>query len=502
MSPNDQSFEEELKSAFLEEAAEILSEAEADFLRLETAADEELWEKISRVAHNLKGGARTAGLEKLADCMHALETVLQRLHKGESTLDAGAVGRLLAVRDRVFAEVVAARSGQRKEMALADVEATLKNWDSSPAELKGTDSANFESDSIRIEMKRIEKLVNDVGELVVLTNALRDAVENDVKAKPILDAWRATLRETQDLALSLRMIPARGLFRRAKRVAHDAAAKLGKICEVEISGEELEVDKLIVDRLSDPLMHLMNNAVDHGIAKQGKIFLSAQYRGNRVEIECRDDGRGIDETAVKKRALERGLIKSNQALSQRECFELLFAPGFSTAQTVSAISGRGVGLDVVRSAVESLGGTIGIESAPGKGTTFRLSLAMNLAILDAAVVEAEGVRWLVPMSHIEEVIAIENETKEIRHRGFAWKTVRLKGKERKSASRVALLVQGRQRWACLADEITGPQSVVVRPLGKELSRLPGITGGAVLPDGRPALVMDLPVWAESAGRPA
>jgi two-component system chemotaxis sensor kinase CheA len=325
------------------------------------------------------------------------------------------------------------------------------------------------------------------------------------------------VRELQDLAMSMRMVPLRGAFQKVARLVRDLAHKSGKSIEFIAEGEETEIDRNMVDVLSDPLIHMIRNAIDHGIespeerAAQGKmqtgtIRLAAYHSGGNVVIELQDDGRGLDREKIIERAVSKGLIESDKNLSDIEVFRRIFLPGFSTSDKVTEISGRGVGMDVVKQSVEALHGHIDLTSEPGKGCTFFVRLPLTLAITDGMLVKVGSERYIIPTINIHlsfkpersalwtvagrgEMVMLREELMPVfrLHRLFG-----IDNAVSDPTSGLLVVVGERmQRCALLVDELLGQQQVVAKSLGKNMTKVQGIAGGAILGDGRVGLIIDV-----------
>lgn len=437
-----ESFDAELRAAFVEEAREILAAVEVCLLDVEAkAATGETWEELARAAHNLKGSARAVGLEAVASLAHEFETALGALKAGQ-----GNVGNLLRLRDELLELVDPKTPG----------------------------------DSVRVSVSRLNDLVNVLEDL--LTTVDRSSAAEVKKS----------LRLARDTALSLRMVPVQSLFRKMDRVVREVSAQLGKQVELNLEGGDTELDKAIVEEIQDPVMHLVHNALDHGIDGKGTVTLRAFPKGSKFILECRDDGRGIDKARVRARAEKLGWVKAGEVLSEAELFSFLLRPGFSTAEKVTAVSGRGIGMDVVKETVSRLKGSLAIESEAGKGTVFRLTLPLFISLVDGWVVGAGGRRYVIPLSQVEGVTRAEKGTPHFDD---------LLGRKTTGPARElpALRVrQGMKSISVAVDELIGPQSLVSHPFGKELQGIPGLSGGALLPDGGLALIVNFETVPERA----
>lgn len=381
--------------------------------------------------------------------------------------------------------------------------------------------------TVRVDLARVDRLINLVGELVISQSVLSQSVaEAGGAAAEGLDAMRQLTREIQESVLAIRAQPVKPLFQRMARVVRDAAAATGKDVELATAGELTEVDKTVIERLADPLTHMIRNAIDHGLERPetrraagkpatGTVRLSAEHRSGRVLIEIADDGAGIDRARVRSIAVERGLIGPEASLTEAEIDGLLFLPGFSTARAVSDISGRGVGMDVVKRSIAALGGRIAIASAPGQGTSFSISLPLTLAILDGMVVRAGGETVVVPLAAILEML--KPEPGQLHRLGERGLLVQVRGEflpvidvagrlgfraAARSTAGVMLVVEtsdGEQR-ALAVDAIEDQRQVVMKPLGSGWGAVSGVAAATILGNGRVALVLDTDALVEGAGR--
>lgn len=383
--------------------------------------------------------------------------------------------------------------------------------------------------TVRVDLARVDRLINLVGELVISQSVLSQSVaEGGSAAAEGLDALRQLTREIQESVLAIRAQPLKPLFQRMARVVRDAAASTGKAVELVTSGELTEVDKTVIERLADPLTHMIRNAVDHGLerpearraagkATPGTVRLSAEHRSGRVLIEIADDGAGIDRARVRAIAVERGLIPAEASLTEAEIDGMLFLPGFSTAPKVSDISGRGVGMDVVRQSIAALGGRIAIASTPGQGTTFSISLPLTLAILDGMVVRAGGETVVVPLAVILEMLKpAPGQLHRIGERGLV---VQVRGEflpvidvgERlgfrpcqPGGGGVVLVIEASdgERRALVVDAIEEQRQVVMKGLGSGWDPVEGVAAATILGNGRVALVLDTDALVDGPnGRP-
>lgn len=386
--------------------------------------------------------------------------------------------------------------------------------------------------TVRVDTARLDALMNLVGELVLVRNRLKDlrAREADpaLFARPVAELDFIT-RGLQNAVMQVRMQPVGKVFARFPKIARDVARGLGKQVEVELQGEDTDLDKNLVEALADPLVHMVRNSVDHGIEMPeervrrgkpaaGKLLLSAQQQGDSIAITVRDDGGGIDAERVRTKAVEKGLLDPIDAaqLSSDECLQLVFLPGFSTKEQVSDLSGRGVGMDVVNSRIRALGGSVRIESELGVGSTVRIRVPLTLAILSALMVSANGRRYALPLAPVLDVFALEPGAAETLDRWdvvltrrdtlrLVWLDPWLARAEDDRRRHVVVAQVGDERYGFVVGEVRGREEIVIKPLGPSLRGTPGISSATVLPDGRVALILDfaglVEAWKRRIARP-
>ena len=377
--------------------------------------------------------------------------------------------------------------------------------------------------SLRVNSEKLDQLVNLVGELVTVQARLSQFVaQNDDPA--LVGIGEEVERLTWDLRdqiLNIRMLPIGSTFGKFQRLARDLARELGKDVALVTTGAETELDKTVIERLDDPLVHLLRNAIDHGIESperrlaagkpaQGTVILSATHAGAYVLIEVRDDGAGLDREAIRRRALEQGLWSESGEYGDRELFTLIATPGFSTAGKVTSVSGRGVGMDAVRQAIEGLRGTVELSSRPGAGTTFTIRLPLTLAIIDGLLVNISGESYVFPMAMVEECVELHRPAagKERRRnmatvRGELVPYVDLREHfdihgEVPDIQQIVIADLDGQRIGFVVDYVVGEHQTVIKNLGQLYKEVRGISGATILGDGRVALIADLPALSQFA----
>jgi two-component system chemotaxis sensor kinase CheA len=406
------------------------------------------------------------------------------------------------------------------EPSLPQVQATASTAVSAAANNSATASSSADA-TIRVRTDRLDRLIDMVGELVIAQSMIAgdDGFSNGAQHELLRKVTHAgkIVRELQDLSMSMRMVPLRSTFQKLARVVRDTATKAGKTVQFVTEGDEVEIDRTMVDRLGDPLVHMVRNAVDHGVEPPhertangkpslGVVRLHAYHASGNVVVELIDDGRGLHRDKIVKKAIEKGLIESDKGMTDSEVFTLIFAPGFSTAEKVTDISGRGVGMDVVRRNLEAIRGRIDITSVPGKGTTFAIRLPLTLAVTDGMLVKVGGERFIVPLTHIHMsfrpepsmLSTVVGKGEMVLLRGELMPVVRLhrlfdvpNAVESPLEGLLMIVGDGHKRTALLVDELLGQQQVVAKALGDGLGKVEGVSGGAILGDGRVGLILDV-----------
>ncbi len=381
------------------------------------------------------------------------------------------------------------------------------------------ESSAYSIDSIKITTQRLDMLMDAVGELVIAQSML----ENDPDILGLkrsettrnLNTIRKITRELQKLSMSMRMVTIQSTFQAMERLVRDLAHNQNKSIEVSVSGEHTELDRNIVDAMYNPLIHLVRNAVGHGIEQpnirkekgkqpKGKISFNAYHRGGNIVIEIKDDGQGLQREKILQKGINQGLIEATQEYSNDAIYQLIFMPGFTTAEVIDEVSGRGVGLDVVKKSVEKLRGRIEIFTEVNQGTTFRLTLPLTLAIIEGMLIRLNDNRYIIPLINIEEFVQITDEQlsnvmkqgKLLLLRGSTLpvfdleKLLQNQSAETKRAIGVVVSYENK-RYCFLVDELLGQQQVVIKSLGSDFQHMVGVSGAAILGDGRVGLILDV-----------
>lgn len=417
-------------------------------------------------------------------------------------------------------EVTLPLTGEAVPEAGPDITPVVVSRTPAPAAAKEPARA-ADASSVRVETAKLDHLMNMVGEIVIAQSLIRHnpvlALATDSRLLGDLSQLARVTAEVQRATMSMRMIPIGQLFQRIERVIRDLSRKGGKHVILETAGTETEIDKTVAEELADPLLHMVRNSVDHGIelpadrvaagkSQEARIRLSASHQGGQIVIEISDDGRGLDGARIRRKAEERELIQPGAPLTDSEVYQLIFEPGFSTAEKITELSGRGVGMDVVRRNVEKLRGRIETSSVPGNGTTFLLKLPLTLAIIDGLVVQVGQHSYIIPLSGVREIFrpkpdtlfTIEGRDEVVMVRKELMAMVRLHERLKveprithPSEGLLVVLESENKRFCLLVDDLLGKQEVVIKGLGEAFKDAPGVSGCAVLGDGQVGLILDI-----------
>jgi two-component system chemotaxis sensor kinase CheA len=503
---------DDLLATFAADAADDIAALEAGLLALEESPDDaETRHELLRHAHTLKGNASIVGLQALTAFAHAYEERLEHLEDADSALIA-----LLLRGVDVFRRLI-----EHDELTEADRElmSALQPGASVRPAIENAAAAHAGGASqrkhIRVGAEKLNRMLDLAGEIAIARGrvrqmlAVRDAASFDalIEVERQIDQLQA---ELQELIMRARMVPVGPMFRQYARTVRDLAALHGKNARLTTTGDDVEIDTTAVELLRDPITHMIRNAIDHGIEPSservakgkpavGQIALAARHEAGAIIIRISDDGAGLDRRAIAARARKLGV--DSERLTEGEVHRLIFEPGFTTSEEVTDLSGRGVGMDVVRRGIEALRGTIGIETGEGKGTTFTVRLPLMLAVIEGFGVAAGEETWIVPMEHVVECLELPAD--EPRHeltgilllRDEVVPYVRLGklfGSGAATAERENVLVvqHGTQRAGLVVDELFGSGQAVIKPLGNYFAEVPGIAGSSVLGNGRVALILD------------
>ncbi|MCX8156381.1 MAG: chemotaxis protein CheW [Verrucomicrobiae bacterium] len=572
----------ELIREFIAEGREHLAQVEADLVALEkNPQDRDILSRIFRAVHTIKGASGFLGLKKLEALTHAGENLLSRLRDGRMAVNQEITTLLLNLVD-TLQQALGMIEAQGHDAALQHTPLTLKinrllqnqpapaadaapksapeHPTPSPAPAPGagageqthpnpgpvphkeseaapavapaaSTTASVAESHVRVDVGLLDRLMNLVGELVLARNQILQLSDHSEHTQLNTVAQRLNLvtTELQEEVMKTRLQPIQNAWNKLPRVVRDTAMALGRQVQLELIGQDTELDRAIIEAIKDPMLHLVRNALDHGLEppaerkaagkpETGHLTLRAFHEGGQVNIEVTDDGRGIQPAKVKAKALEKGLITAEQAhrMTDREAFHLLFLPGFSTAEKVTNVSGRGVGMDVVKTNIEKLGGSVDVESTPGQGTTVKIKIPLTLAIIPALLVTCGSQRYAVPQVNLVELVRVEAEQRRRQIEEIMGAPVcRLRGRllplvylsrvfhippamDDQGAVNIVVLQADNQQFGLVVDCINDTCEIVVKPLGKHLKRIPVFAGATVLGDGTVALILDVLGLAQHA----
>jgi len=547
---------EEFHAAFFEEVSEHLTGLEDGLLQLESRPeDAELIHGIFRAAHSIKGTGGALGFTEVAGFTHHVETVLDQMRQRQLSTTSERIELLLKATDALSCLIDSAKDGSAAPENLDEIVELLRlQIDPNALPLPPAKSVDDESDalilfedepttpstptpgnvseaskgkaanhneSIRVSVAKVEELINLVGELVIANSMVQQAYASDdgdaQSLQEAIAAMNLTTQQLQEQVMAVRMMPIANVFRRFPRIVRDLASTLGKNVILETSGEETELDKQVIEEVSDPLTHLIRNAVDHGLETpaqrlaagkpaEGRIHLRAYHEGGNVVIEIADDGAGINAQRVRQKAIDRGLIAADAMMTDEETNQLIMLPGFSTAEKITDVSGRGVGMDVVKRNVEALNGSISISSTQGKGSTFRIRLPLTMAILDGLAMRLGNDVYVLPLLSVVE--SLRPEPKHIVHIAERGELVMVRGEPlpliythrlfnvtsepTNPCDGLVVIVehQGR-KYGIVVDELIGQLQVVMKSLEANYERVDGVSGATILGDGRIAMIVDI-----------
>jgi two-component system chemotaxis sensor kinase CheA len=563
----------EILESFIVESQEILEKLGQDLLALEKGSTgPELLNSIFRAVHTVKGTSSFLGLEQMTELAHSFEDVLNKLRRGELQVTPDRMDVMFEAYDilKVLLEKIVERDTSRVELqaikakllavsqnaapaaVLAAASPAPSATDqkvapgrtsktpptappsedhpaaSTPANAPKTTDAKTADTTIRVDVARLDGLMNLVGELVLGRNRLTQIsyqVNEKFEGNPIVKDLAETssqidfiTTELQMAVMKTRMVPIAKVFNKLPRLVRDLVKETGKDIELVIVGEDTELDKSIIEELNDPLIHIIRNAADHGIElpaerraqgkpERGTVTVRAEHEGNHIVISIADNGKGMDPEKLKAKAIEKGMVTEAQAreMSRQDAFNLIFAPGFSTAAKVTNISGRGVGMDVVRTNIAKLKGIVEIQSEPNGGSTFIIKLPLTLAIIQALLVEVAHEVFSVPLESVLEVVRIQTKDintvhgrEVVRLRDSVLPLARLNSvmgmsRNGSSAEWIYIVVVGlaQHRMGIIVDSLLGQKEVVIKSLGGYLGTVPGIAGSTILGDGRVIMIVDV-----------
>ena len=540
----------ELAGMFITDAIEHLGTIESTILQLETSpGDAKLLNDIFRPFHTVKGNAGMIGIKSIQEFAHKVETLLDLARSGKHTMGPVEINLVLRTVDLltlIVQELPARATGQpvtdvsaRRSELMAEVDRLIAGASapvaqpaahtstapppSSPA--SGDDDfpkrrRDDAQSTVKVDTQKLDNLVDMVGELVIAQSILAEdpalTGSSDERINRRLAHVKRITSELQHSVMAMRMVPIRQTFQKMARLVRDLAQKCDKPIALVLSGEETELDRKLVEHITDPLMHMVRNAVDHAIesaavrtaagkSPTGELRLSAFHRGGGIVVEIADDGAGLDSERILSRAVEQGLVPEHAQLNAADIHQLIFLPGFSTAEQVTELSGRGVGMDVVRRNIEALRGRIDIQTVRGRGTTFSIQLPLTLAIVDGILLAVGAERFVMPTFAVQEslrplpeqvrtvqsrpcMVQVRERLIPLLHLG---ETFGIAGARPRISEGTVVIAEDNGRPVALAvDEVLGKQEVVIKALGDMFRSVRGIAGGAILGDGRIGLILD------------
>jgi len=569
---------------FLTECGELLEQLDQDLVAMETSPnDTELLNRVFRAFHTIKGTSGFMGFQSVVALTHEAEDVLNLMRKGERKVSRRAIDVFLSVLDqlrRMFADIrqniphnyelgellgrirqltqpeapdrpmlgeILVADGtishsERREALKESVENQQRLGDVlieknlvTPGQIRDAlkkqaaiSESKEETRTIRVDVNKLDEIVNLAGELVLERNRVAQLSRDFVARRFSEEQFESVLGESsarlgaitdelQNASLKARMLPIDVVFRRFPRLVRDLCNSLGKEVTLQIRGEDTELDKTIVEQIADPLVHLIRNSMDHGFEmpaareakgkpRKGTLKLEAHAEGEFILVEVGDDGGGIDTNRVAAKAVERGIVAQTRIrkMSHREMLDLIFLPGFSTAEKVSDVSGRGVGMDVVRSNLKRLGGTVELESEFGKGSLVRLKLPLTLAILPVLIIKASSDTYALPLRSVVEILRVERESV---HRSEKGEILRVRNQviplgriahvfnngasaQNDDRLRVVILSIADKKLGLVVDDFIGQEETIIRPLGSYLGHVPCVAGGTITGEGNIRLILD------------
>jgi two-component system chemotaxis sensor kinase CheA len=537
-------FDDEMKEiveSFIVETKELLDKLDNDLVELEKRQnDVELLNAIFRYVHTIKGTSSFIGFEQMSELTHKFEDVLNKLRKFELKLNPEIMDVILEAQDLMKVLLSKLEANDLSPIDISGVVSKLERISrgefliEEDVEKASVDNVSQKLQSkvidktVRIDVERLDELMNLVGELVLGRNRLTQIVsgiverfEGESLARELMDTIAQVdylTSELQAVVMRARMMPIAKVFSKFPRIVRDLSRDLNKEVELLIYGEETEVDKSVIESIHDPLVHLIRNAIDHGIEtpqerkavgkpEKGKVILRAEHEGNFIVITVEDDGRGIDPERVRRKAVEKKIITEQEAssISDRDALNLIFLPGFSTASKVTNVSGRGVGLDVVKANITKLNGMIDVQSTLGKGTKFILKLPLTLAIIQGLLVDVCGEIFIIPLSSVIEVVRIPRSQVHsiigreiIRLRDSVLPLVRLanifnlsSNGDFKENLYVVVVGLAEKKLGIVVDGLVGQKEVVIKSLGSYLNNVRGIAGATILGDGTVRMIVDV-----------
>lgn len=552
---------------FVAECSDLIELAESALLDLEESPDDqELINTVFRAFHTIKGTSAFMGFDPISKFTHSAENLLNMVRDGDLPFDRACADitlesidilkkllgivesaeggdplptdkkyeQMLRILDHICESGLAPYVALEKEGGIvamsadeeisetdtgefSDIQASSEPSDSRNGTVDQNTQKSDSDSSVRVNVGRLDRLIDMVGELVIAHSVVAqdEAITKNSELVKKVNHTTKILRELQDTSLTLRMVPLKATIHKMNRLVRDLARKAGKDVRFSTIGEDTEIDRNMVDIINEPLVHMLRNAIDHGIEepdvraktdkpKTANVWFRAYQEGGKVVIEIEDDGKGIDKEKVLKKAIEKGLVEKDKQLTESEIFSLIFLPGFSSVDKVTSLSGRGVGMDVVRRSIEQLHGKIEVSSQKGKGTKVSIELPFTLAITDGMLVRVGEQRFIIPTINIDmtfraeenDIYTVMGDTEQVNFRGKSVPVIRLHrlfnidgGVEDLQKGTLLVIKNNNKRYALLVDEVIGQQQLVGKSINM-IFKMPNISGGAILGDGRVGLILD------------
>lgn len=554
---------DEIIGEFVVECREILDELDTELVSLEQNPDPDLLARIFRATHTIKGTSGFLGFSTLEAVTHVGENLMTKLRDGEIGVRPEIVSALLAMFDAVR-DIIdrVERTGAEGDTAYPDLIATLVALDrgelpepaieaaaqpvaepvaeqtvdqaAHPVEATpaaAADNRSSAGESIRVDVELLDDLMNLVGELVLARNQIIQytGTQSDSTFTATTQRLNLITTELQEGVMRTRMQPIENVWNKFPRVVRDLSVACGKQAQLVMEGKHTELDKTLLEAIKDPLTHLVRNSVDHGLESpadrvaagkpaEGTVKLRAYHEGGQVIIEISDDGKGIDPAVIRRSAVAKGVLSAEEAAvrSDREIVNVIFQPGFSTAETVTNISGRGVGTDVVRTNIEAIGGSVDVHSEVGRGTTFKVKIPLTLAIIPALIVTCGGDRYAIPQVSLLELVRVDgDQAKSAIERVHGVPVYRLRGRllpivflsevfgkqpaDGGDGVNIVVLRADDREFGLVVDEISDTAEIVVKPLDRVLKQVSAFAGATIMGDGRVALILDVLGIADQIG---
>jgi two-component system chemotaxis sensor kinase CheA len=552
---------DEIISEFLTEAEESLDKIDPLFVEIEKKGhDKDLLNEIFRIMHTLKGAAGFLGFQQIVDVAHSAENVLKKLRDGEITFTKNLTDVILHSVDmlRLLLDHIKSKDGEQEDITylLKDLDALLqKDSEASQISTQHSENENIESSipdakinettcqineekekiapekrecqqTLRVDVNKLDKVMDLTGEVVLVRNRLLNIV-NFLELKYADDPIVQNLFETvsfldlvtsdmQIAVMKMRMQPIKKVFGKFPRLVRDISNSLGKEVTLKVSGEDTEVDKSVIEHIGDPLVHIIRNSVDHGIEhvdvrrangkdEKGTIEISAYQKGNQIVIEVKDDGKGIDLNKVKEKAITKGLITIEEAgrMSENEAINLIFQPGFSTVDIATELSGRGVGMDVVKTNISKLNGYVEVSTKKGEGTCFKIIIPLTLAIIQVLMVRAGKSYYAIPLSNIEETLKISKKDMTsvagqniVNIRGRVLPIYELSaitggnGADNEPQRYVVVIALGETKFCLALDELLGQEEIVIKNIDGLQTDSSYVLGATITGEGKVVLILD------------